>query len=434
MKRARRPQGLARSVLVLALVHASAFDLSAYVKTSINGLGRVGRASAIFLEREVGGRVLPVPLPADAVNALEQTLSATTPAAEVARQTSSIFDRDGGLVDNFDWQTWASSSQAKRDAYRRCSSGFGVQREAFASPYHAVLDALHQDARASVSGVLIERSNLLGDVLVLGATVMLEPSSPAVAVAAASMAFEPLLCDCTVDEALGIALAATNGQVYVERCAFEAAAVSRHYSMQRGMMRITVPDRMPEDDGATSDEEQLASAVAAACLPWEVRTLDDLIAMPLEEKALSVLSAGLRLPRARDASDATLTALLEPFLDEDVRRQLRMRQALKEGDWDVATALEAATSTRGRLLSQLRRAVAEEHFAEAAELASQLRVETNRRMDVTQDEGAYDRYLDQDEWYARQLAAERERLLERDRQRRLKLDADGDGSGNMSDP
>ena len=34
-----------------------------------------------------------------------------------------------------------------------------------------------------------------------------------------------------------------------------------------------------------------------------------------------------------------------------------------------------------------------------------------------QDEGAYDRYLDQDEWYAEQLAQERRRELDRDRQR-----------------
>ena len=38
-------------------------------------------------------------------------------------------------------------------------------------------------------------------------------------------------------------------------------------------------------------------------------------------------------------------------------------------------------------------------------------METDRRQDYTQDEGAYDRYLDQDDWYARGLARERERLL-----------------------
>ena len=39
------------------------------------------------------------------------------------------------------------------------------------------------------------------------------------------------------------------------------------------------------------------------------------------------------------------------------------------------------------------------------------------RQDITQDEGAYDPYLDQDDWYARGLAQERERELERQRRR-----------------
>ena len=38
-------------------------------------------------------------------------------------------------------------------------------------------------------------------------------------------------------------------------------------------------------------------------------------------------------------------------------------------------------------------------------------MESARRQDVTQDEGSYDQYLDQDEWYAKQLAAERDKLL-----------------------
>ena len=65
---------------------------------------------------------------------------------------------------------------------------------------------------------------------------------------------------------------------------------------------------------------------------------------------------------------------------------------------------------RGMLLDELRRAVEEERFGEAARLATEVRIETSRRMDVTQDEGAYDRYLDQDDWYAGGLAQDRERL------------------------
>lgn len=159
------------------------------------------------------------------------------------------------------------------------------------------------------------------------------------------------------------------------------------------------------------------AALPAAPLPWEVRSLDELDAMPLEALALSALSAGLRLPRAREATEEAVLVLLEPLLDEAVRRPLQMRRALVEGDFAQATALEASTSKRGKLLAELRRAVDEERFGAAAGLSAELSVETNRRMDVTQDEGAYDRYLDQDEWYAQSLARERERLLEQDREK-----------------
>ena len=81
-----------------------------------------------------------------------------------------------------------------------------------------------------------------------------------------------------------------------------------------------------------------------------------------------------------------------------------MRRALEAGDLGAAAALEAGTSRRGALLAQMRDAVAEERFGRAAELASELRAETARRIDVTQDEGSYDRYLDQDDWYAQQRA------------------------------
>eukprot|EP00966_Prymnesium_polylepis_P082566 1912005-Prymnesium_polylepis.1 len=53
-------------------------------------------------------------------------------------------------------------------------------------------------------------------------------------------------------------------------------------------------------------------------------------------------------------------------------------------------ALEAGASRRTLLLEALRSAVAEERFGAAAELAAELRTETARRADVTQDEGAYD--------------------------------------------
>ena len=44
-------------------------------------------------------------------------------------------------------------------------------------------------------------------------------------------------------------------------------------------------------------------------------------------------------------------------------------------------------------------------------------MQTDRRADVSADEGTYDEYLDQDDWYARSLARERQRETERERER-----------------
>jgi len=43
-----------------------------------------------------------------------------------------------------------------------------------------------------------------------------------------------------------------------------------------------------------------------------------------------------------------------------------------------------------------------------------LQVEGARRADVTQDEGSYSTFLDQDDWYAEQLTRERVKLLAED--------------------
>jgi len=61
------------------------------------------------------------------------------------------------------------------------------------------------------------------------------------------------------------------------------------------------------------------AALPAAPLPWEVRSLDELDAMPLEALALSALSAGLRLPRAREATEEAVLVLLEGDFDRGER-------------------------------------------------------------------------------------------------------------------
>lgn len=403
-------------------------------KATVVGLGRYRLSPAIFLaeRRDNPDSVLPVPVAASSVTALEQALKhvdgSRCAMLEVLVSGKHVVDRDGGIFDSLPWQ-WSASAQAKRDAFARFT-GRGYPKEGYGSPYHLLLDLIRRDSCADVSNVLIENTDLLGSV-VLGGCVQLERRVPP-AIDSGSFAMgsgppaakderwwgeegvEPILVESTADEALGLALA-LGTDVLVERAVWESASTTPCYSMQRGKMRIDIEvSEGMEEYGGTGGSSLGRSNRPP--LPWEITSTDELYGLSLEEKALSALSGGLQLPRARDASDELLIDLLSPLLDETVRRELRLRRALESGDDAEAAALSASTSKRGTILAALRRAVAQERYGEAAQLANELRVETNRRADVTQDEGAYDPFLDQDDWYARDLAAARERELQRERE------------------
>ena len=77
-------------------------------------------------------------------------------------------------------------------------------------------------------------------------------------------------------------------------------------------------------------------------------------------------------------SNASLTALLEPLLSEELKRELRVRQAFEEGVIDETErfTLETTIGRRERLVAQAELAVAAEQLALAAELQAQLQAET----------------------------------------------------------
>ena len=419
--------------LYLTGLIATASTKPAFVPLRVAGFGRYGGYPALFLSAPDAASVLPVPVPLDSVMAIEQALAPVEQAMfDVLLQCRSFTSRDCGIFDALPWNTFSSSPMAKRDAFSRLQ-GRGYPAGGYVSPYHLLLDAMRLDGCAVVTEVVIENTDLLGDLVLGGALLVerrsLEPGSlssaerlrqgvgPSAEADRYSIGqFEPELCSCTPDEALGVAMA-LGLEVRVESCVWKAASVSPRLSEQRGKLRIAV------DAPATSSEARRPAV--GALLPWELGTAEEVASLSREEQARSLLAAGVRLPRAREATEEVLRGLMEPLLDEDVRRQLRLRRALEEEDLATAAELEAGASRRGQLLGQLRQAVSAERYGEAAELALELRVETERRADVTQDEGAYSSFLDQDDWYAQGLAREREQLLQKERERQERLDAEG---------
>ena len=78
----------------------------------------------------------------------------------------------------------------------------------------------------------------------------------------------------------------------------------------------------------------MARARPSVRAPWEL-SLDEFDNLPLEDRALAALAGGLRLPRVASTEEtmsSELGILLEPLLDETVRRQLRIRRALEAFD------------------------------------------------------------------------------------------------------
>jgi hypothetical protein len=425
-------------LLPSAAALAVAPNLDRFLALKIVGLGRYGATPAVFLQKRQNdaavdaGLVLPITIPFEAM-------------VKVLLHGRSIVQRDGGVYDQAPWR-WAPSPQAKQNAFSRFT-GRGYPAEGYPSPYHMLLDSLRRDCCADVTTVLIENTDLLGS-LVLGGALLVERrppqsgdsgsyaagSGPPMAQPSFQSKAESELCECTPDEAIGLALAirgehgsgggsgeddVDDAIVRVEQSVWSACCVPAQYSMQRGKMRVYAaePTDAPGERTSGAGTGGTADFKAAVPLPWEITSVDELVKMSREDRARSALAAGMRLPRARDASEESLTDLLLPLLDEDVRRQVRVRRALDAGDLETAAFLDSAVTRRGRLLAALRDAVESECYAEAADLAAELRIETERRQDFTQDEGAYDRFLDQDDWYARDQARARERELEKERRR-----------------
>ena len=114
-----------------------------------------------------------------------------------------------------------------------------------------------------------------------------------------------------------------------------------------------------------------------------------------------------------DASSLPPSALddiLIPLVDESVRRQYRIREAERRKDYEEADALRAEVSPRQTALENAQRAREEGLDDEAQRLEEEAELYKLLRADITQDEGAYDRYLDRDDWYERETQARIKRL------------------------
>ena len=292
-------------LLCWAASAAGVVDLAGYVRLKVTGFGRYASAPAFFLSESGvpsdGGDVLPVPMPLDSVMAIEQVVAPGDQAMlEVLLHGRTIVNRDGGIFDSLPWEEWAVSPQAKRDGFSRFT-GRDYPQAGYGSPYHMLVDMMQEDCCAEVAHVVIENTDVLGDLVLGGALVVERRLVPPMS---SSVTSEPMVCACTPDEALGVAVALQK-DVFVDVAVWEAAALVPSYVEQRGKLRIASGVGRRTIQLAEDDE-------VPPPLPWELRSDEELLRLSLKDKARSALAAGLRLPRAREATEEVRQCRTQP--------------------------------------------------------------------------------------------------------------------------
>jgi len=160
-----------------------------------------------------------------------------------------------------------------------------------------------------------------------------------------------------------------------------------------------------------------------------VKSLDEYDSLSDDEKArilLKLESFQGELPRPRavrasmsnrsdkcyedEAPPSLLDDILVPLVDESVRRQFLIRDAERRRDYKEANALRESTSPRQKALEEAQLAREEGSEDDALKFEEEAELYKNLRADVTQDEGAYSRFLDRDDWYERETQARIKRL------------------------
>jgi hypothetical protein len=150
-----------------------------------------------------------------------------------------------------------------------------------------------------------------------------------------------------------------------------------------------------------------------------VRSLDEYDALSDSDKARTLMTLSNfdgKLPRPRvlragannksnGQSPGPLDALLLPLIDESVRRQFLIRDAERRQDFDTVRELKDQKSRRQAVLEMADEAKDAGNDDAAAVWETEAEFYASLRADVTQDEGSYSRFMDQDEWYARDRLA-----------------------------
>eukprot|EP01042_Synura_sphagnicola_P002509 gene2509-3023_t len=263
-----------------------------------------------------------------------------------------------------------------------------------------------------------------------------------------------IVCPCPLDEAVGLSLA-LNKPIYTTNTIYESLSVDAKLVQMGGreggmndmneqkltiyaeQKRVTSPAPSQQYDNREKDKISRADVKAA----WEIFDPRTFLTMTVAQKRETLRVSGVtNLPRPREG-EAELDRMLLDLADDAVRREVfRLKeQNIKQAkqnknrfealDWkqgiedgDTYDSLESETdisamskdsvasvtppsatisnkADRQTLLSQIALALEKGNMDEAQTLSEAFAKKTILRADHTQPEGAYSRFLDQDDWY-----------------------------------
>jgi len=378
--------------------------------------------------------VMPVPL-FDARGKAMVTELLTNPASyDKFAVAPYLVNRDGGIYDALPWAWKGKGAQARLDFYKLLQQ-VRVDPRFKGAPERAFFTALEDQLDAVVTGLFFEvRDELASDRVSLGSALVVART----AVAAewrlslrgsglpTASSTDPDIRDhdacvvtCTPDELVALS-AVLDLPIYMPEELFDSSAVDARLinygsddddgnggessSNMAGKMTIYAPVFRSAQQ-RTAWERQGSGRTAPSSRPdirpaWEIFDAKTFFGMSSAEKRATLRASGVTsLPRPREGLDSLDRALVDK-MDDAVRAEVLRMRAAQQG----APLLggNAPASGRQAVLQQLAQALEDGDVARAESLREKFVLMTERRADPTQQEGTYDRFLDQDEWYQEQ--------------------------------
>lgn len=178
--------------------------------------------------------------------------------------------------------------------------------------------------------------------------------------------------------------------LFVEAPLYEAASCRRGDST----FGTASPDDADGGVAAAKMDRGTTASAGAVPPPWELSATDVDVRLSAPDLRASLAAAGVGTRRA-DSRDELVMASL-PLMDEVARRRVLVARADAAGDAELSAALQAGRSARHVALDDMAAAAADGRLATAARLGGDAAAAADARADVTQEEGAYDPYLDKD--------------------------------------